>query len=81
MQPYLPGMNDGAAAVVLMRKSEAVTRGLTPLARIVSWAQVGVDPSIMGIGPIPAIKQAVSFLLFFLFLCRTSWLFCLIICF
>lgn len=54
------GMNDGAAAVVLMRKSEAVTRGLTPLARIVSWAQVGVDPSIMGIGPIPAIKQAVE---------------------
>ncbi|XP_055982022.1 acetyl-CoA acetyltransferase, cytosolic-like [Sorex fumeus] len=54
------GMNDGAAAVVVMRKSEAVNRGLTPLAQIVSWAQEGVDPSIMGLGPIPAIKQAVA---------------------
>ena len=56
-------MNDGAAAVVLMKKSEAGNRGLTPLAQIVSWAQAGVEPSIMGIGPIPAIKQAVSFIL------------------
>ncbi|KAJ1058827.1 hypothetical protein K5549_020006, partial [Capra hircus] len=54
------GMNDGAAAVVLMKKSEAGNRGLTPLAQIVSWAQAGVEPSIMGIGPIPAIKQAVA---------------------
>ena len=54
------GMNDGAAAVVLMKKSEAGNRGLTPLAQIVSWAQVGVEPSIMGIGPIPAIKQAIA---------------------
>uniref|UniRef100_G3T0U8 Acetyl-CoA acetyltransferase 2 n=1 Tax=Loxodonta africana TaxID=9785 RepID=G3T0U8_LOXAF len=54
------GMNDGAAAVVLMKKSEAVNRGLTPLAQIVSWSQVGVEPSIMGTGPIPAIKQAVA---------------------
>ncbi|XP_058145629.1 acetyl-CoA acetyltransferase, cytosolic [Dasypus novemcinctus] len=54
------GINDGAAAVVLMKKSEADSRGLTPLAQIVSWAQVGVDPSIMGTGPIPAIKQAVG---------------------
>ncbi|XP_006868546.1 PREDICTED: acetyl-CoA acetyltransferase, cytosolic [Chrysochloris asiatica] len=54
------GINDGAAAVVLMKKSEAVSRGLTPLAHIVSWSQVGVDPSIMGTGPIPAIKQAVA---------------------
>ncbi|XP_026360944.1 acetyl-CoA acetyltransferase, cytosolic [Ursus maritimus] len=54
------GINDGAAAVVLMKKSEAANRGLTPLAQIVSWSQVGVEPSIMGTGPIPAIKQAVA---------------------
>ncbi|XP_048210344.1 acetyl-CoA acetyltransferase, cytosolic [Perognathus longimembris pacificus] len=53
------GINDGAAAVVLMKKSEAANRGLTPLAHIISWSQAGVDPSIMGTGPIPAIKQAV----------------------
>ncbi|KAM6185880.1 acetyl-CoA acetyltransferase, cytosolic [Rhynchocyon petersi] len=53
------GINDGAAAVIIMKKSEALSRGLTPLAQIVSWAQAGVDPSIMGTGPIPAIKQAV----------------------
>lgn len=57
---YFTGINDGAAAVVLMKKSEADNRGLTPLAQIVSWSQAGVEPSIMGIGPIPAIKQAVS---------------------
>lgn len=54
------GINDGAAAVVLMKKSEADSRGLTSLAQIVSWSQAGVEPSIMGIGPIPAIKQAVA---------------------
>ncbi|KAM9234873.1 acetyl-CoA acetyltransferase, cytosolic [Dugong dugon] len=54
------GINDGAAAVVLMKKSEAADRGLTPLAQIVSWSQAGVDPSVMGTGPIPAIKQAVA---------------------
>lgn len=54
------GINDGAAAVILMKKSEAARRGLMPLARIVSWAQTGIDPSIMGVGPISAIKQAVS---------------------
>lgn len=43
-----------------MKKSEADSRGLTSLAQIVSWSQAGVEPSIMGIGPIPAIKQAVS---------------------
>ena len=53
-------MNDGAAAVVLMKKTEAESRTLRPLARIVSRAQAGVDPSVMGVGPIPAIKQAVS---------------------
>lgn len=58
-----PGINDGAAAVLLMKKSEAARRGLTPLAQIVSWSQVGVEPSIMGTGPIPAIKQAVSLIL------------------
>ncbi|GAB1300530.1 Acetyl-CoA acetyltransferase, cytosolic [Apodemus speciosus] len=54
------GMNDGAAAVVLMKKTEAESRTLRPLARIVSWAQAGVEPSVMGVGPIPAIKQAVA---------------------
>ncbi|XP_012615120.1 acetyl-CoA acetyltransferase, cytosolic [Microcebus murinus] len=54
------GINDGAAAVVLMKKSEADKRGLTSLAQIISWSQAGVDPSIMGAGPIPAIKQAVA---------------------
>ncbi|KAM6180531.1 acetyl-CoA acetyltransferase, cytosolic [Erethizon dorsatum] len=54
------GINDGAAAVVLMKKSEADNRGLTPLAQIISWSQAGVEPSLMGIGPIPAIKQAVT---------------------
>lgn len=52
-------MNDGAAAVVLMKLSEAQKRGVAPLARIVSWGQAGVDPAIMGTGPIPAIKKAV----------------------
>ncbi|XP_028628593.1 acetyl-CoA acetyltransferase, cytosolic-like [Grammomys surdaster] len=54
------GMNDGAAAVVLMKKTDAERRMLKPLARIVSWSQAGVDPSVMGVGPIPAIKQAVA---------------------
>lgn len=54
------GINDGAAAVVLMGQSEATKRGLKPMARIVSWAQVGLDPSIMGTGPIPAIRKAVE---------------------
>src|SRR6266508_3737718 len=52
------GINDGAAAVVLMKASEAAKRGKTPLARIVSWAHAGVDPSIMGTGPIPASRAA-----------------------
>lgn len=54
------GINDGAAATVLMSQSEAVRRGIKPMARIVSWAQAGLDPSIMGIGPIPAIRKAVE---------------------
>ena len=53
------GINDGAAATVLMRQSEAERRGIKPMARIVSWAQAGLDPSIMGTGPIPAIRKAV----------------------
>ena len=48
------GINDGAAAVVLMTAEAAARRGLKPLARIVSWATAGVDPAIMGTGPIPA---------------------------
>ncbi len=54
------GINDGAAAVVLMTAAEAKKRGIEPLARIVSWAQAGVDPSIMGTGPVPASKKALE---------------------
>jgi acetyl-CoA C-acetyltransferase len=54
------GLNDGAAAVVLMTLEEAKKRGIEPLARIVSWAHAGVDPSIMGTGPIPASKKALE---------------------
>jgi acetyl-CoA C-acetyltransferase len=54
------GINDGAAAVVLMTAAEAEQRGIEPLGRIVSWAQAGVDPSIMGTGPIPASKKALE---------------------
>jgi acetyl-CoA C-acetyltransferase len=54
------GINDGAAAVVLMSLAEAKKRGIEPLARIVSWAHAGVDPSIMGTGPIPASKKALE---------------------
>ena len=54
------GINDGAAAVVLMTAAEANKRGITPMARIVSWAHAGVDPSIMGTGPIPASKKALE---------------------
>lgn len=54
------GINDGAAAVVLMTLEEAQKRGIEPLARIVSWAHAGVDPSIMGTGPIPASKKALE---------------------
>lgn len=54
------GINDGAAAVALMSLAEAKRRGITPLGRIVSWAHAGVDPSIMGTGPIPASKKALE---------------------
>ena len=54
------GINDGAAAVVLMTGDEARKRGLKPLARIVSWATAGVDPAIMGTGPIPASRLALK---------------------
>jgi len=54
------GINDGAAALVLMTEEEATKRGITPKARIVSWAQAGVDPSIMGTGPIPASRAALE---------------------
>src|SRR5690606_22814726 len=54
------GLNDGAAAVVLMTAEEAAKRGLKPLARIASWATAGVDPAIMGTGPIPASKKALA---------------------
>ena len=51
------GLNDGAAATLIMREEKAVELGLTPLARIISSASVGVDPKIMGIGPVPAVKK------------------------
>ncbi|GIU66246.1 acetyl-CoA C-acetyltransferase [Candidatus Phycosocius spiralis] len=54
------GINDGAAALVVMRASEASKRGLTPLARIASFATAGVDPALMGTGPIPASKRALE---------------------
>ena len=52
------GINDGAAAAVVMSAAEAAKRGIAPLARIVSWATAGVDPAIMGTGPIPASRKA-----------------------
>ena len=54
------GINDGAAALVLMTAAEAEKRGLTPLARIASWATAGVDPAVMGSGPIPASRKALE---------------------
>lgn len=54
------GINDGAAAVVLMRESEAKKRGLKPFAKIASWATAGVDPAVMGTGPIPASRKALE---------------------
>ena len=54
------GLNDGAAVVLLMREKDAIRRGLTPLARIASWATAGVDPKVMETGPIPASKKALS---------------------
>jgi acetyl-CoA C-acetyltransferase len=54
------GINDGAAALVLMSAKDAAARGLTPLARIASWAQAGVDPKVMGSGPIPASRMALE---------------------
>ena len=54
------GINDGAAGVLLMTEEDAIRRGLTPLARIASWATAGVDPRIMGIGPVPASQKALA---------------------
>ena len=54
------GLNDGAAALVLMKESTAKSKGLKPLARIASWATAGVDPAVMGTGPIPASKKALA---------------------
>ena len=54
------GINDGGAALVLMSAADARARGLAPLARIASWAQAGVDPQIMGTGPIPATRKALE---------------------
>ena len=54
------GINDGAAALVIMSAAEAKKRGIAPIARIVSWATAGVDPAIMGTGPIPASRKALA---------------------
>jgi acetyl-CoA C-acetyltransferase len=54
------GLNDGAAAVILMNEDEAKKRNLPPLVKIASWATCGVDPSLMGSGPIPASKEALQ---------------------
>jgi acetyl-CoA C-acetyltransferase len=54
------GINDGAAATILMSREEAELRGLEPLAKIVSWASCGVEPSLMGLGPIPAVNIALK---------------------
>jgi acetyl-CoA C-acetyltransferase len=54
------GLNDGAAAVVLMTAAEADRRGIEPMARIASWAHAGVEPEIMGTGPIPATRKALE---------------------
>jgi acetyl-CoA C-acetyltransferase len=54
------GINDGAAAVVLMKATDAQRRGKEPLARVASWASVGVDPAVMGTGPIPATRAALK---------------------
>ena len=54
------GINDGGAAIVLMTEKEAVRRGITPMARIASWATAGVDPQIMGTGPIPSSRAALK---------------------
>ncbi|WP_105384505.1 acetyl-CoA C-acetyltransferase [Neorhizobium alkalisoli] len=54
------GLNDGAAAAVLMTEEEAIRRGITPMVRIASWATAGVDPQIMGTGPIPASRKALE---------------------
>lgn len=54
------GLNDGAASVVLMKRKDAENKGIEPLAKIKSWSNTGVDPSIMGIGPVSAIKLAIK---------------------
>jgi acetyl-CoA C-acetyltransferase len=54
------GINDGAAAVVLMGETEALRRGLAPLGRIAAWAHAGIDPQVMGLGPIPASRRALE---------------------
>jgi acetyl-CoA C-acetyltransferase len=54
------GVNDGAAALVLMERQEAEKRGLEPLARVTGWAVAGVDPNVMGIGPVPATQKLLA---------------------
>jgi len=54
------GINDGAAALVVMAEDDAARRGLVPLARIASWATAGVDPAMMGLGPVPASRKALA---------------------
>ena len=60
------GINDGAAVVLLASKDAVEKLSVKPLARIVSWGQAGVDPSIMGIGPVPAVTAAVSYCIYYI---------------
>ena len=54
------GINDGAAATVLMTRKQAELKSIEPLVKVVSWASCGVEPSLMGLGPIPAVKEALN---------------------
>ncbi len=54
------GINDGAAAIVMMEKTAAEKRGLKPMARLISYGHAGVDPKYMGIGPVPAVQKALA---------------------
>ena len=54
------GVNDSAAAVMLMSGAEVQKRGMKPMAKIVAWAQTGIEPKVMGMGPVTAIKAVVS---------------------
>lgn len=68
------GINDGAAAVILVGEAELKAKNLTPLVEIVAFAEVGLDPICMGLGPIEAVKKVVCILLYFVF--RAGYFYC-----